>query len=121
MVLIASTLIGQLLVAPGAGAQSWVLPRTDTDFRVESEVASGKRGSAVRGYIYNSTGYSIGNIRLIVEAVDGSGQVATTRVVPTLGVIPPFGRLYFQTPTSNGATSYRVRVGAWEPVGRGGA
>jgi hypothetical protein len=121
VVLITSTLIGLLLGAPGARAQSWVLPRTDTDFRIESEVAQGKRGSTVRGYIYNSSGYSIGNIRLIVEGVDGAGQIVGTNVVPTLGVIPPFGRLYFEAPAPNGASNYRVRVGAWEPVGRGGA
>ncbi len=125
MVRLGVAVVGALLVsalmldALTVDAQQWMTPADG--FRVEWEPMTSKRGPAVRGYVYNDRGYIAGNIRLIVESLDGAGQLAATTIGYLPGTAPPFGRLYFEVPVSAPATSYRVRVGAWEPLGRGGS
>jgi hypothetical protein len=101
-----------------ADAQQWTTP--DRGFRVDWEPVTTKRGATVlRGYVRNDTGHHIGNLRLLIESLDASGAVATTTVWSPPGIAPAFDRLYFEVPLSAPATSYRVRVAAWDPVGRG--
>jgi hypothetical protein len=102
-----------------AAAQSWAIP--DRGFRVEWEPVETRRGPGLRGYVHNASGYTAANVRLLIESVDAAGQVAATTVAYLPGTAPPFDRLYFEVPLKAAAASYRVRVGSWEPVGRGGA
>jgi hypothetical protein len=102
-----------------ATAQSWVMP--DRDFRVDWEQATKRRGTVLRGYIHNTAGSSATNIRLLVESLDARGQVVATNVGYVQGTIAPFDRLYYEVPIATPASSYRVRVGSWDLVGRGGA
>lgn len=109
---------GLRAVTPAA-AQSWTTP--DRGFRIDWEAAHTRRGHVIRGYVYNDSGYTAANIRLLIEALDAGGQVATTTVGYLPGTAPPFDRLYFEVPLKAPAASYRVRVGSWEPAARGGA
>ena len=109
---------GLKAVAP-ATAQSWTT--TDRGFRLDWEPAQTKRGTVIRGYLNNDSGYTAANVRLIIESIDAGGQVAATTIGYLPGTAPPFDRLYFEVPLKAAAASYRVRVGSWEPIGRGGA
>ena len=79
----------------------------------------GRRGPIVSGYVHNTYGHTAGNVRLVVESLDGGGQVTGSTLVYVLGTIPPGDRLYFETPVPREAASYRVRVLSFDPVGRG--
>lgn len=124
LVRFAAAVVGALLVsvlvldALTVDAQQWMTPAHD--FRVDWEPITSRRGPAVRGYVYNDGGHAATNIRLIVESLDGAGQLAATTIGYLAGTAPPFGRLYFVVPLAAPATSYRVRVGSWDPLGRGG-
>ena len=109
-----------LLVVPAAvGAQSYAIQGVERYFRVESELAQGRRGPVVAGYVYNTYGHTAGNVRLLVEGVDAGGQVASSTIAWVLGTVPPDGRTYFEVPAPRGGTTYRVRVLSFDPVGRG--
>jgi hypothetical protein len=103
-----------------ASAQQWAMPGADRIFRVEWEPATTKRGPVLRGYVWNDHGQAAGNIRLFIESLDPTGAVAATTVGYVLGVVGPSDRLYFEVKLAAPATNYRVRVGSWEPQGRGG-
>jgi hypothetical protein len=118
MLALATAAAGLEAVTPAA-AQSWTTP--DRGFRVEWEPVQGKRGPVIRGYLHNDSGYTVANVRLIIESIDAGGQLANTTIGYLPGTAPPFDRLYFEVPLKAPAASYRVRVGSWEPIGRGGA
>jgi hypothetical protein len=101
-----------------AVAQNWVMP--DRGFRVDWESAVTKRGTALRGYVYNDHPYGVTQVRLLIDTLDASGQVAATKVGYLAGEAPAFNRLYFEVPVTGPASSYRVRVASWEAMGRGG-
>lgn len=109
---------GLQAVTPASG-QSWTTP--NPGFRVEWEPTQTRRGLVIRGYVHNDSGYTAANVRLLIESLDAGGQVAATTVGYLPGTAPPFNRLYFEVPVKAAAASYRVRVGSWEPIGRGGA
>jgi hypothetical protein len=109
-----------LLVTPAAvSAQSYAIQGIEQYFRVESEVTQGRRGPVVSGYVYNTYGHTAGNVRLAIEGLDAGGQVTSTTMAWLLGTVPPNGRAYFEARAPQGATSVRVRVLFYDPVGRG--
>ena len=124
-----STLLATLVLlvalqglVPGTGfAQNWVIQGTDRYFRVESTTANGPRGPVVSGYVYNTYGTTADRVRLLVESLDGSGQVTGSTIVSLLGSIGPGDRLYFEGTAPPPAASYRVRVASFDVIGRGGA
>ena len=115
---LAAGVAGSQAVTPAA-AQSWTTP--DRGFRVEWEAAQARRGPVIRGYVHNDSGYTAANVRLLIESLDAGGQVTATTIGYLPGTAPPFDRLYFEVPLKATAPTYRVRVGSWEPIGRGGA
>jgi hypothetical protein len=111
-----------LLVAPAAvSAQNWVIQGADRYFRIESTTTQGRRGPVVSGYVYSTWGQTTDNVRLLVEGLDGAGQVTSTSIARLNGTVPPHGRAYFEAPAPRDAASVRVRVGSFDPVGRGGS
>jgi hypothetical protein len=103
-----------------ASAQQWAVPGAERHFRVEWDQTTTKRGTVVRGYVHNDQGHTAGNIRLVVEGIDGGGAVATTTIGYVVGTVGPSERLFFEVPIKSPTPNYRLRVGSWEPVGRGG-
>ena len=101
-----------------AVAQSWAV--SDRGFRVTWEPAETKRGTVIRGYVNNDLGTGATNLRFIIESLDAAGQVAATTIGYPQGTVGPSDRLYFEVPLKAPASSYRVRLAAWDPVGRGG-
>src|SRR5512132_4358984 len=77
-----TTVLAALLLCLGAGAaRAQVQTRSvESDLRVESSGSEDRRGRpVVSGYVYNQRAgsYAVG-VRLLVEALDGSGQVLGT-------------------------------------------
>jgi hypothetical protein len=113
-------LLAVLLVAPvGAHAQNWFIQGADHHFRVEASPGQGRRGPIVSGYVYNSNGQTADRVWLLIEALDGSGQVTSSTRTMVVGTIPNGGRGYFEAPAPAGGSSYRVRVTTYEWIGRG--
>lgn len=94
------------------------------DVRLDWKVAQGRKGPDIAGYLYNLRGgYWASNVRLQVEALDGSGNVIGSHLGYVFGDVPPSDRLYFEIPVPiSGAASYRVTVRTldWRGYGGGG-
>ena len=109
-----------VLLGPGTlSAQNYVIQGAERYFRVESTSMPGRRGPVVSGYVYNTYGHTADRVRLIVESVDGAGQVTATTLVDVLGTIGPGDRRYFEATVPREGASYRVRIASFDPIGRG--
>ncbi|MGH7367090.1 MAG: hypothetical protein ACREK9_11835 [Candidatus Rokuibacteriota bacterium] len=115
-----------LLICLGAGiGRAQVLSRPmDADLRVESAGSEDCRGRPeVSGYVYNQRAgsYAVG-VRLLVEALDGSGRVVGSTTGYVLGDVPPSNRSYFEVKAPAGAAGYRVTIQSfeWRSYGFGG-
>jgi hypothetical protein len=75
-------------------------------FRLDWGVSAGPK---VEGYVYNQTDMLAINMRLTVDELDASGNVAGQSTMWVLGEVPPGGRSFFSARV-HPATSYRVTV-----------
>jgi hypothetical protein len=108
-----------LLAVPAvASAQSYAIQGLEQYFRVEWEAANSRRAPVVAGYVYNLSGHTADRVRLAIDTLDGTGQVAASVVGQVFGTVPPHGRAYFEVPVRQAGT-YHVRVLSFDPVGRG--
>ena len=109
-------LITSLVLALGLGAipvtaQNFGSSGPERFFRVEAEGVPGPGARPrVRGYVYNGTGQAATRVQLLVESLDGSGQVIGKLLVPVYNIVPSFGRAYFDAPIDVPGASYRVVV-----------
>jgi hypothetical protein len=76
----------------------------DRYFRLEWS----KNGRKVNGYVYNSSPRRVQRMQLLVEGIDGSGNVVNTTKTWVRDV-PPNNRSFFETSVPD-APSYRVSV-----------
>ncbi|HEV8441125.1 MAG TPA: hypothetical protein VGT40_23800 [Methylomirabilota bacterium] len=117
-----ATLTLMLLAAGGATAQMQSAT-PESYLRVEWTVEQSKSGrQRLTGYVYNPRDLYATGVRLLVEALDGSGQVVDSKTATVYGDVPPRNRSYFDTaPPANGST-YRVTVRTvdWRGYGAGG-
>lgn len=74
---------------------------------------------AVEGYVSNVSPYDTTQIRVLVESLDGAGQVTAQRVAWLPGDLGGGGRLFFQVPAAP-APAYRVRVFSYDRIERDG-
>jgi hypothetical protein len=105
-----------------AGAQRASSP-LESYLRVEWTVEPAKGGGQrVVGYVYNDRDVWAANVRLLVEALDASGQAVGSTLVSVYGEVPPRNRSYFEAPLPLAGSSYRVtvRVVDWRGYGGGG-
>ena len=121
----AGLLFALLLLAAAAPARGQVFSRpTEGDLRVEWIAAADRRGEpVVSGYVYNlRAGSFASGVVLLVEALDGSGQVVGSATGSVRGDVLPSGRSYFEIKAPGKAASYRVTVrsSAWRAYGAGG-
>ena len=121
-----TAVLAALLIYVGAGAAiAQVQTRSvDGDLRVEWTGSEDRRGRpVVSGYVYNQRAGSYAvSVRLLVEALDGSGQVVGSTTGYILGDVPPSNRSYFEIKAPAKAASYRVTIAsfAWRAYGAGG-
>jgi hypothetical protein len=121
-----ATVLAALLLCPGAGAAlAQVFTRSVADdLRVEWTGSEDRRGRpVVSGYVYNQrAGSHAEGVRLVVEALDGSGRVVGSTTGYVLGEVPPSNRSYFEVKAPAAAAGYRVTIEsfAWRAYGAGG-
>jgi hypothetical protein len=121
-----TAVLAALLIYVSAGpAIAQVQARSaDGDLRVEWTGSEDRRGRpVVSGYVYNQRAGSYAvSVRLLVEALDGSGQVVGSTTGYILGDVPPSNRSYFEIKAPAKAASYRVTIAsfAWRAYGAGG-
>jgi hypothetical protein len=117
---IAALLVVMLLTASAAVAQPLRPLVIDWEqyFRVESQPVSRDGRSLVTGTVWNTATWGAKKIQLLVEGLDGNGQVVKQQVI-WLGIDLAAGtHAYFEVPMPVSA-SYRVSVFAFDS-GRGG-
>jgi hypothetical protein len=85
---------------------------------IQSQTASGGRGTVVYGTVHNTSDWSLRRIQLLVESLDAGGVATDQRVVWLGSDLTPGSRAYFEVPAS-AATSHRVSVFAFEGGRRG--
>ena len=74
----------------------------------------------VEGYVTNVSPNETTQIRILVESLDGAGQVTLQRIAWVPGDLGGGGRLFFQVPAAP-APAYRVRVFSYDRVERDGS
>ena len=103
-----AALVGVLLLVAPAAAQT---TPAGPGFRAVTEPDPlGRRGAALVGWLYNDGDFSISNVRLRVEVLDGGGQAVATGEAYVYGNVPAHGRGYFVVPVPRYGESYRVIV-----------
>jgi hypothetical protein len=93
----------------------------DSRLRFEWEASQSRSGRPViAGYLYNDNRRAANNVVLLVETLEPSGQVVdhAIRVLP--GIVPVFGRTYFEVPVKAAGASYRITVTSFEWLCDGG-
>lgn len=104
--------------AGAASAQIYAPESLDRYFRLEWQATRGVKGPAIEGYVYNQSANHAERMRLVIEWLDGAGNVGGSSTVWVLGTVPLGGRAYFRASVPEGA-SYRVRVLSFDWGGRG--
>ena len=119
---ITALLLAVLSGAAGAGAE--ILGRTqDQGLRTEWSVEQTKRGrTQISGYVYNERDQWAATVRLLVEALDATGQVTGSGIGYVYGDVPPRSRAYFEVPVPAQGASYRITIRTvdWRGYGTGG-
>jgi hypothetical protein len=99
-----------------------LMPDSERWFKLSWDAVPERDGSRrrLRGYVENTYGEAAGRVQLLAQAFDGSGQIVGQRIDWLIGVVPGFGRTYFEIPGMPTADHYRVTVWAYERIqGRG--
>ena len=129
MVAVVSRRLPALLLAVTLGAcapqvqvrqQDMAVSFSDGRFQVEWETAQTKKGSPlIAGYVHNTRGGGVANVRLRVDTLDAQGQVIGTATALAPGYVGGFSRTYFEVPIEKTGIGYRVSIIGWDPAGSG--
>lgn len=117
--LVIAVLVGMLAAASEAPAQSLTphFPGWERYFTVSWEPFDRRGQPYLSGYIVSSYGVTATRVQLLVDSLDSSGQIVAQRVEWLGGSnLPGFSRTYFEVPIRQQASSYRVRVFAFDFV-----
>ena len=125
----ASRRLAALLLALTLGAcaaqgqvpqQDMAATSSDGRFQVTWESAQTKKGSPlIAGYVQNTRGSGVANVRVQVDTLDAQGQVIATATALAPGYLGGFGRTYFEVPLQKTGIGYRVSVFSWDAAGNG--
>ena len=99
-----------------------LMPDAERWFRINWEARPERGGSQrLSGYVENTYGEAAARVQLLGQALDASGGLVGQRLQWVHGVIPGFGRVYYEIPGMPAAEQYRVTVWAYERIqGRDG-
>ena len=93
-------------------------------FKLDWQAVERRGRPVVSGHIMNDWGFPARNVRLLVEGLDGTGNVVGQRVSWLGTELTPGMRAYFEEPAPPPgpapAAAYRVSVFAWDWVQAGG-
>lgn len=117
----ALTVAALLTGAAGVSAQVYAPQSLERYFRLEWQMARGRKGPAIEGYVYNQAMRTAEHMRLQIERLDASGKVLGSSTVWVLGTVRMDGRTHFSASVPD-AASYRVQVLSfdWTCGGGGG-
>jgi hypothetical protein len=87
-------------------------------FTLEWQADQRKGRPMIAGYVTNISSYQIDNVQLLVEAVDGAGQVVNQSVMRVRGDMGGGSRLFFEFPVP-AAPSYRVEIFSYDRLESG--
>jgi len=96
-------------VTPSASVTT-LMPDAERWFKLGWETAPERDGSVrLRGYVVNTYGEPAGKVQLLAQALDANGNVVAQRIEWVPGVVPGFGRAYFEVPKMPKAGVARAR------------
>jgi len=113
------TIVG-VAAGPSAGAE--LEPQVagwERIFTVSWQPGQYRGQPVVEGYVTNVSPYDTTQIRVLVESLDGAGQVTVQRIAWVPGDLGGGGRLFFQVPAAP-APAFRVRVFSYDRIERDG-
>ena len=123
---IGATLLACVLTLSACAAQVQVRQQdmansfSDGRFQVTWETAQTKKGSPlIAGYVQNTRGNGVANIRLQVATLDAQGQVIATATGLVPGYVGGFSRISFEVPIEKTGIGYRVSIISWDAAGNG--
>ena len=87
-------------------------------FKLQWEVGDRRGTPVVSGYLVNDSPYRVTAVRLLIDALDGSGTVVAQKIGwANAGTMEPFTRASFELPLPPvPAATYRLRVFAFDRV-----
>ena len=104
-----------LAIAPtAASSQSYRVYGAERYFALTWEPGSYRGKPTVAGYVSNEYGIAVSNVRLLVESLNASGEVADTTIGYVSGFVLPGTHVYFEVPVPSKAPAYRVAVLSWD-------
>jgi hypothetical protein len=115
-VLVIAALLTQFAAESDATAQS-LTPHFvgwENYFSVTWETSERRGRRYLSGYLLNQYGATATRVQLLVDGLDTSGQVVAQRVEWLGNTAPGFSRTYFEVPLPGPASTYRVRVFAFD-------
>lgn len=95
-------------------AQTYRTYGSEAFFKVDWEAGEQRGRPVVTGHVVNTYGIATHYVRLLVESLDGAGQVTATTVGYVNGDVLPGARIYFEVPVERPAPAYRVVVLSWD-------
>jgi len=107
-----------LLVAPAVAPARELQPLMrgwEQHFSVTWDAIQRHGRLEVEGYVNNRSPYRVGNVRVLVDSLDGAGRLVDQRVSWALGELGGDSRVYFDVPVTP-ADHYRVRVFSYDRV-----
>ncbi len=113
-----------VLTLSACAGQTWepgkAVSLTDGRFQVEWQAAQTSTGAPlIAGYVQNTRGAGVANVRMKVETLDAQGQVIGTATALAPGYLGGFSRTYFEVPLEKTGVGYRVSVASWDAAGHG--
>ena len=104
-----------LSLAIGLAAAQTSLSDTDSGLRLEWDARTAQGGGTlISGYIYNDNRRPAIKVRLLAEALDGTGQVIDRSIGFVVGAVPVSGRSYWTVPLKVTGARYRVTIAFFE-------
>ena len=120
---LAALLVAAVAGAAGCGAAGGVSPSASVNtavqgwehyFRLEWAPRPTASGTLIDGYVHNTYGSSMSNVRLLAQALDAQNNVVGQRIEWVPGIVPNFDRAYFRIPGLPPADHYRVSVWSFD-------
>lgn len=90
-------------------------------FKIAYDVENRGEQRTISGYVINEYGAPMRGVQVLAQALDASDQVLAQRIVQLPGVLPGFGRSYFQVGGLPPAPNYRVTVWSFDRIEGGGS
>ena len=84
-------------------------------FTVEWQAGRWQGQPVVQGYVNNVSPYSVRQVQILVDSLDGAGRVTNQKVSSLPGDLLGGGRAFFQIPAAP-SPGYRVRVFSYDRI-----